>query len=72
AGRIAAGKDIVGTITRFDNIASDMLANGDISLSGGSLNNESTQAGSQNKYLNYRYDGEIAQYDFDKHRSLAD
>lgn len=72
AGRIAAGKDIAGTITRFDNIASDMLANGDISLSGGSLNNESTQAGSQNKYLNYRYDGEIAQYDFDKHRSLAD
>ncbi|CAI2460057.1 hemagglutinin repeat-containing protein [Serratia liquefaciens] len=72
AGRIAAGKDIAGTIARFDNIASDMLANGDISLSGGSLNNESTQAGSQNKYLNYRYDGEIAQYDFDKHRSLAD
>ncbi|CAI1985654.1 two-partner secretion domain-containing protein [Serratia plymuthica] len=72
AGRIAAGKNIVGNITRFDNIASDMLAGGNISLAGATLNNESTQAGSQNKYLNYRYDGEVAQYDFDKHHSLAD
>ncbi|MDW5502706.1 hemagglutinin repeat-containing protein [Pseudomonas lundensis] len=72
AGRIAAGKDIVGTVEHFDNIASDMLANGDISLTGGTLNNESTQAGNQSKYLNYHYDGETAQYDFDKHRSLAD
>jgi len=72
AGRIAAGKNIVGNITRFDNIASDMLAGGNISLAGATLNNESTQAGRQNKYLNYRYDGEVAQYDFDKHHSLAD
>ena len=72
AGRIAAGKDIVGTVEHFDNIASDMLANGDISLTGGTLNNESTQAGNQSKYLNYHYDGETAQYDFDKHHSLAD
>ncbi|AEF47600.1 filamentous hemagglutinin family outer membrane protein [Serratia sp. AS12] len=72
AGRIAAGKNIVGNVTRFDNIASDMLAGGNISLTGATLNNESTQAGSQNKYLNYRYDGEVAQYDFDKHHSLAD
>jgi filamentous hemagglutinin len=72
AGRIAAGKDIVGTVERFDNIASDMLANGDISLTGGTLNNQSVQAGDQSKYLNYHYDGEIAQYDFDKRHSLAD
>ena len=72
AGRIAAGKDIVGTVKRFDNIASDMLANGDISLTGSTLNNESAQAGSQSKYLNYHYDGETAQYDFDKHHPLAD
>ncbi|TFZ49022.1 filamentous hemagglutinin N-terminal domain-containing protein [Serratia proteamaculans] len=72
AGRIAAGKDIVGTVERFDNIASDMLANGDISLTGGTLNNESVQAGDQSKYLNYHYDGENAQYDFDKRHSLAD
>ncbi|MGQ8817303.1 hemagglutinin repeat-containing protein [Serratia sp. NA_13] len=71
-GRIAAGKDIVGTVERFDNIASDMLANGDISLTGGTLNNQSVQAGDQSKYLNYHYDGETAQYDFGKRHSLAD
>ncbi|MBK5073804.1 hemagglutinin repeat-containing protein [Budviciaceae bacterium CWB-B4] len=55
AGRIASGRDLVITSGRLDNYASDILANGDAYLSGGSLNNQSWFSGSETQYQTYQY-----------------
>lgn len=45
AGRIASGRDLTIAATTLDNQASVLLANRDITLTGGSLNNQSYQTG---------------------------
>ncbi|MCM7590321.1 hemagglutinin repeat-containing protein [Enterobacter chuandaensis] len=54
-GRIASGSDLTIQASRLDNNASNILANGDIRLSGNQLNNQSWQAGSEVDYLIYEY-----------------
>ncbi|MEZ6881943.1 hemagglutinin repeat-containing protein [Enterobacter sp. KB-280D8] len=54
-GRIASGSDLNIQASRLDNNASNILANGDIHLSGNQLNNQSWQAGSEIDYLIYEY-----------------
>ncbi|MCX5575264.1 hemagglutinin repeat-containing protein [Enterobacter sp. E-TC7] len=54
-GRIASGSDLTIQASRLDNNASNILANGDIHLSGNQLNNQSWQAGSEVDYLIYEY-----------------
>ncbi|CNG77116.1 putative adhesin/hemolysin precursor [Yersinia frederiksenii] len=60
AGRIAAGKDLVVTAQTLDNLASDIFSNGDISLTGNTLNNQSWLAGTETRYQTYRT-GELPQ-----------
>ncbi|WHQ76811.1 hemagglutinin repeat-containing protein [Pantoea sp. Lij88] len=62
AARIAAGRDINIRAGSFDNQASNVLAQRDISLSGNQLNNQSWQAGTQNTYFNYKYEGILFDY----------
>ncbi|WP_336999358.1 hemagglutinin repeat-containing protein [Pantoea agglomerans] len=64
AARIAAGRDINIRAGSFDNQASNVLAQRDISLSGNQLNNQSWQAGTQTSYLTYKYEGRL--FDFSK------
>ncbi|WP_420542994.1 hemagglutinin repeat-containing protein [Serratia odorifera] len=66
AGQIAAGRDMTGGIARLDNIASNILAGGNVSLTGETLNNVSATAGTQGKYLTYHYDGKTAKGEFSK------
>lgn len=70
AGQIAAGRDINGAVTRLDNIASNILAGSNISLTGVTLNNLSVTAGTQEKYITYHYDGKTARRDFSKTTDL--
>lgn len=56
AGRIAAGKNLTAQAGVLENRASSILANGDITLTGNHLNNQSWQTGTDNTYLVYRYD----------------
>ncbi|MGP2467998.1 hemagglutinin repeat-containing protein [Yersinia sp. 2540 StPb PI] len=73
AGRISSGKDLIVTAQRFDNLASDILSNGDISLTGNTLNNQSWLAGTETRYQTYRT-GELPQsrywYEVSKLRPL--
>ena len=56
AGRIASGRNLSAEAERLENLASFILANGDIALSGRELSNQSWQTGTENEYLVYRYD----------------
>ncbi|WP_413481196.1 hemagglutinin repeat-containing protein [Serratia proteamaculans] len=55
AGRIAAGRNMTLNATTLDNLASDILANGDIALTGSKLNNQSWSAGTETRYQTYTY-----------------
>ncbi|MGV8927047.1 MAG: hemagglutinin repeat-containing protein [Ewingella sp.] len=66
AGRIAANQNIQANADKLDNIASNILAGGAITLSGSNLNNQSYGEGKESKYLTYIYSGETAQYDFNR------
>lgn len=60
AGRISSGRDINVNATALDNLASNIIANRNISLAGGALNNQSWQDGTVSKYANYTYKGKTA------------
>ncbi|WP_413502722.1 hemagglutinin repeat-containing protein [Serratia proteamaculans] len=55
AGRIAAGRNMTLNATTLDNLASDILANGDIVFTGSTLNNQSWAAGTETRYQTYTY-----------------
>jgi len=55
AARMAAGHDLVIHADTLDNVASHLLATGDIALSGNKLSNQSWQAGTLTDYLVYQY-----------------
>ncbi|WP_208951254.1 hemagglutinin repeat-containing protein, partial [Rahnella sp. ChDrAdgB13] len=57
AARIAAQRDINVSAGTLDNIASNILAGGNISLSGDALNNQSYVNSIENKYITYQYTG---------------
>ncbi|MBT8498436.1 AT-2 family transporter [Pantoea agglomerans] len=59
AGRIASARGLQISAQKLENFASDILANGDIVLSGNQLNNQSFQDGQQNEYTTYKYSGNI-------------
>lgn len=71
AGRIASNRDLNIAASNVDNIASNILAGGNITLSGSSLNNQSYENGVQNEYLTYKYTGVTATESFDKFHGLA-
>ncbi|HEY3986712.1 MAG TPA: filamentous hemagglutinin, partial [Cedecea sp.] len=54
AGRIAAGKNLDVSAQVLDNLASNILANGNVTLSGGTLNNQSWQSGTETRYQTYK------------------
>lgn len=56
AARIASGKNLVIEAGNLSNLASDILASKDISLTGNVLNNQSWQSGISTEYLVYSYD----------------
>jgi len=58
AGRIASGKGLNIHANVLDNHASNILAAGNINLTGNTLNNQSWQEGSENEYLVYEYASE--------------
>ncbi|MGC0917848.1 hemagglutinin repeat-containing protein [Pantoea agglomerans] len=62
AARIAAGRDINIRAGSFDNQASNVLAQRNLSLSGSQLNNQSWQAGTQSTYFTYDYKGILFDY----------
>ncbi|WP_434774096.1 hemagglutinin repeat-containing protein [Pantoea agglomerans] len=62
AARIAAGRNINIRAGSFDNQASNVLAQRDISLSGNQLNNQSWQAGTQSTYFTYKHEGILFDY----------
>lgn len=62
AARIASGRDINIRAGTFDNQASNILAQRDISLSGNQLNNQSWQAGTQSAYFTYKYQWIVFDY----------
>ncbi|WLO86000.1 hemagglutinin repeat-containing protein [Pantoea agglomerans] len=62
AARIAAGRNINIRAGSFDNQASNILAQRDISLSGNQLNNQSWQAGTQSTYFTYKHEGILFDY----------
>jgi filamentous hemagglutinin len=55
AARIAAGRNMTLNATTLDNLASDILADGDIALTGSTLNNQSWAAGTETRYQTYAY-----------------
>ncbi|QGY57748.1 filamentous hemagglutinin N-terminal domain-containing protein [Pantoea agglomerans] len=57
AGTVSSGRDLLIRANNLDNQASNLLANRNISLGGGNLNNQSWQAGVQNNYAVYEYKG---------------
>ncbi|MGC0885786.1 hemagglutinin repeat-containing protein [Pantoea agglomerans] len=59
ASRIASARGLQISAQKLENLASDILANGDIVLSGNQLNNQSFQDGQQNEYTTYKYSGNI-------------
>ena len=60
ASRISSGRNITIDANDLNNYASNILANGYISLSGSSLNNNSFQERTKTDYLIYEYQGPIA------------
>ncbi|MFO6296943.1 hemagglutinin repeat-containing protein [Rahnella selenatireducens] len=57
AGRIAANRDLNVSGGTLDNIASNILAGSNISLSGNNLNNQSYENSIESEYLTYQYTG---------------
>lgn len=55
ASRIASGKNLTISANALDNAASTILANNNIDISGGTLNNQSWQSGTLTDYLVYTY-----------------
>ncbi|OIX90648.1 hemagglutinin repeat-containing protein [Pantoea sp. Ae16] len=53
AGRIAAGHNLYGQATTVDNLGSHILAGGNLSLSGQTLNNQSYLSGTQSVWRTY-------------------
>ncbi|MGP6487283.1 two-partner secretion domain-containing protein [Duffyella gerundensis] len=58
AARIASGRNLNVHADNLENQASNILANGNATLSGNQLNNQSWQAGTQNDYAVYQYKGQ--------------
>ncbi|HDS8531957.1 TPA: hemagglutinin repeat-containing protein [Klebsiella variicola] len=56
AARLAAGNNLHISASTLENVASHILANGDIALSGNTLNNQSWQAGTVTDWYIYQYD----------------
>ncbi|MES4611335.1 hemagglutinin repeat-containing protein [Ewingella sp. CoE-038-23] len=59
AGRIAANRNLAVSTGVLDNLGSNILAGGNIALSGSNLNNQSYENSVQNEYLTYQYIGTI-------------
>ena len=59
-GRISSGRNLSVQAGSLENQASNLLAEGNITLSGNQLNNQSWQAGTQDDFLVYQYKGEFA------------
>ncbi|TPG55388.1 hemagglutinin repeat-containing protein [Ewingella americana] len=57
AGRIAAQRNLSVSGGALDNIASNILAGSNITLSGSSLNNQSYQNSTDSEYITYQYKG---------------
>ncbi|MGC6388928.1 hemagglutinin repeat-containing protein [Ewingella sp. S1.OA.A_B6] len=57
AGRIAAQRNLSVSGGTLDNIASNILAGSNITLSGSSLNNQSYQNSTDSEYITYQYTG---------------
>ncbi len=55
AGRISSGRDLSLDTGQLDNNASNILANRNAVLSGGTLNNQSWKEGTQTRYQTYYY-----------------
>lgn len=58
AARIVSGRDMLVDAGSLENNASNLLAARNIALSGNTLDNHSWMAGTQTRYLTYRYTGE--------------
>jgi len=56
ASRIASGNNLTIDAGTLDNLASNILANGDVSLTGNALNNQSWQSGTTTDWYLYQYD----------------
>ncbi|WP_281081455.1 hemagglutinin repeat-containing protein [Klebsiella quasivariicola] len=56
AARLAAGKNLNISASTLENVASHILATGDIALTGNTLNNQSWQAGTVTDWYIYQYD----------------
>lgn len=56
AARLAAGKNLHISARTLENVASHILATGDIALTGNTLNNQSWQAGTVTDWYIYQYD----------------
>ncbi|TNV10117.1 filamentous hemagglutinin N-terminal domain-containing protein, partial [Buttiauxella sp. B2] len=56
ASRIASGNDLTINAGTLDNLASNILANGDVSLTGNVLNNQSWQSGTVTDWYVYQYE----------------
>ncbi|MFG6654203.1 hemagglutinin repeat-containing protein [Scandinavium sp. M-37] len=55
AARIASGNNLTINASTMDNLASNILANGDIRLAGNTLNNQSWQSGTTTDWYVYQY-----------------
>ncbi|KFB98694.1 putative heme utilization/adhesion exoprotein [Trabulsiella guamensis ATCC 49490] len=55
ASRIASGRNLVAAADVLDNAASYILADGNVTLTGTTLNNQSWQSGTWTEYLVYQY-----------------
>lgn len=53
AARIASGANLSINATSLDNLASNILANGNVNLTGSTLNNQSWQSGTYTDYYSY-------------------
>ncbi|WP_312998182.1 hemagglutinin repeat-containing protein [Leclercia sp.] len=56
ASRIASGKNLTIHAGSLENFASNIMANGEVSLAGSTLNNQSWQSGTVTDWLVYQYD----------------
>lgn len=56
ASRIGSGKNLTIDAGSLENFASNILANGNVSLTGGTLNNQSWQSGTVTDWFVYQYD----------------
>ncbi|MFG6078829.1 hemagglutinin repeat-containing protein [Erwinia sp. OPT-41] len=60
AGLISSGKDLTINAETLENHASDLLVQGNMTLSGAQLNNQSWQSGTNTEYLIYQYTDRLA------------